>query len=233
MKVGIIQSSYIPWRGYFDFINSVDSFIIYDDVLFSKGSWRNRNQVKTRSGLTWISVPVNSKLELPIDRVLICKNIPWRRKHRGLLKDSLQSAPFFKDAICLWEECVNGSETTISELNIKLIKTICAYLNIATPILMSRDYQVKGSKTERLIQLLKKSGATTYLSGPTAKGYLDEKLFREHKIRLEYKTYDYDPYPQLFGNFIGTVTVLDTIANTGKDAIESLTSKTPSIIAVE
>ena len=188
MKVGIIQSSYIPWRGYFDFINSVDLFIVYDDIPFgSKGSWRHRNQVKTKSGLKWVSVPVKSKRELPIDRVLICEDISWQMNHRGLLKDSLQSSPFFEDTICLWEECITGREATISQLNIKLIKTICAYLKITTPIVMSRDYQVEGSKTERLIQLLKKVGATTYLSGPTAKGYIDEKLFREHKIRLEYK----------------------------------------------
>jgi hypothetical protein len=132
----------------------------------------------------------------------------------------------------IWEEGIAAGDRTISQLNIRLTKLICAYLQITTPLVMSRDYAVTGAKTERLIQLLKQVGATVYLSGPTAQGYLDENLFRESGINLEYKTYDYPPYPQLWGEFVGTVTVLDLIANTGPEARRFLKSTTPNRVAV-
>jgi len=97
---------------------------------------------------------------------------------------------------------------------------------------MSRDYDLTGAKTERLMQLLKKVGAAVYLSGPAARGYLDESLFRENGIGLEYKTYDYAPYPQLWGEFAGTVTILDLIANLGPESRGSLKSLTSHRISV-
>ncbi|MBN1877020.1 MAG: WbqC family protein [Anaerolineae bacterium] len=232
-RVGIIQSCYIPWRGYFDFIDSVDLFVIYDDVLYSKGSWRNRNQIKLCDGLKWLTVPVNVKLGMTIDEVPIHHGgKSWENHHRCLLGEALKEAPFFKEAMMLWDAGISASVNTISQLNVRLIYAICAYLQITTPIIMSRDYNLTGAKTERLIQLLTKLKANVYLSGPAAKNYLDESLFREHGIRLEYKTYDYEPYPQLWGDFIGTVTVLDLIGNVGPESRRYLKSNTPNQLAV-
>lgn len=232
-RVGIIQSSYIPWRGYFDFINSVDLFVIYDDIQYSKGSWRNRNQVKTETNLKWLTVPVKVKLGLTIEEILIdYTRKSWQNHQYCLLKESLEYAPFFQDAIQIWQAGIEAENSTISQLNVSLIKLICTYLQITTPIVMSRNYTVTGRKAERLIQLLKKVDATVYLSGPNAQAYLDENLFRENQISLEYKTYDYVPYPQLWGDFVGNVSVLDLIANTGKDAKNFLKSQTPNIVVV-
>lgn len=232
-RVGVIQSCYIPWRGYFDFINSVDLFIVYDDVQFSTGSWRNRNKVKTPRGLQWMTVPVRLKLGLAIDEVRIGHTkIPWRDAHRRLLHEALGPAPFFSDAIRIWEDGVSGDFGSISELNVRLMRLVCDYLRISTSIMFSRDFKLKGTKTERLIELLQKAGASVYLSGPTAKNYLNESRFRQLGIGLEYKIYDYDPYPQLWGSFEGAVTVLDLIANVGTDARRFLNSRSPNQIAV-
>ena len=233
MRVGIIQSSYIPWRGYFDFIDSVGLFIFHDDLQYTKGDWRNRNKIKTSQGWRWLSVPVHYRNTSQ----LICEteidySKKWQRSHINNFKANYSKSPFFEDALELLEEGLTYADPTISQLNIRLIKLICAYLQITTPLVMSSDYCVSGEKTERLINLLNKAGATVYLSGPTAKGYLDENLFRENGTRLEYKTYDYPPYPQLWGEFVGTVTVLDLIANTGPEARRFLKSITPNEIAV-
>lgn len=233
MRVGIIQSAYIPWRGYFDFIDSVDLFVIYDDVQFSKGSWQNRNLIKTSDGRKWLTVPVKSKLSYRIDQVDIAKvAIPWQDTHRRLLHEYLGPAPFFCDTLQIWEEGVSAHDLSISRLNIKLIKLTCAYLGITTPIVMSRDFAVTGTKTERLIRLLEKAGGTVYLSGPSAQVYLDESLFRQHGIGLEYKTYDYPSYPQLWGEFIGNVTVLDLLSNMGPSSRQYLKSRSPNRVAV-
>lgn len=233
-RIGIIQSSYIPWRGYFDFIRSVDLFVIYDDVQYSTGSWRNRNQIKTSSGPKWITIPVktNSRNHL-IEQVSIGESPkPWRETHRNLLKFALGSAPFFQDALDIWESAIASQDSKLSPLNIRLIHLICEYLQIQTPIALSSQYPVEGSKTQRLINLLKKLDATVYLSGPTAKGYLEEDLFRENGMSLEYKTYDYPPYSQLWGNFVGAVSVVDLIANIGPEAKNYIGSLSPNEVAV-
>jgi hypothetical protein len=230
MRIGAIQSCYIPWRGYFDFIDSVDLFVLYDDVQYSSGSWRNRNQVKAKSGLRWITVPVRYRFGDPIDAVAIGQttSVPWQEAHRRLIGDALASAPYFAPAIEIWREGVSAGDRLLSELNLRLIRTICQYLQIPTPIVLSRDFGAKGSKTDRLLDLCGKVGATTYLSGPTARGYIDEERFRETGVGLEYKSYDYPPYPQQWGQFTPTVTVLDLIANCGPRSREFLKSRTPN-----
>ncbi len=234
VRAGIIQSSYVPWRGYFDFIDDVDLFIFHDDIQYTKGDWRNRNRIKTANGLKWMTVPVryNETSQLICDTE-IDYSTDWRASHTNQFRGNYGMAPFCKDVIEFLKDAFDHRDATISRLNVRLVELICAYLGIKTPLVMSRDYGVSGAKTERLINLLEKAGATAYLSGPTAKGYLNEDLFREHGIGLEYKTYDYEPYPQLWGGFEGEVTVLDLIANTGPGAREFLKSKAPNIVAVE
>ncbi len=234
MRVGVIQSCYAPWRGYFDFIDSVDLFVIFDDVQYPRGrSWRNRNRVKTGRGLKWMTVPVSVKGLQAIDEVAIAPlPKPWRNVHQALITESLESAPHFKEAFELWEAGVQEPSGRLSPLNVRLIRVICAYLEIQTPIVDARQYAISGAKTQRLIRLLKKVDATCYLSGPTARDYLDEDQFFQNSIRLEYKSYDYAPYPQLWGEFVGGVTVLDLIANVGSDATRFLPSQTPNVVAV-
>lgn len=234
MRVAAIQSCYLPWRGFFDFIASVDLFVVYDDIPYSKGSWRNRNQVKTAQGLKWITVPVGTPhLDQPIDEVAISEapGRDWRESHRGLLKASLSHCPHYGDAMALWEAGITGA-THLSALNVQLLKGICAYLGIATPLMSSREYALTGRKTERLLHLMARTGATTYVSGPAAKDYLDPEAFRVAGLRLEYKAYRYAPYPQPWGPFEGAVTVLDLIANLGPEAGHHLASATPNEVAV-
>lgn len=234
MKVAIIQSCYIPWRGYFDIIRSVDLFIIFDDVQYPVGrSWRNRNRVKTSRGLQWLTVPLREHHGRSIDQVEIGDAPrPWRDAHHRLLHEALEATPYFGDAFRLWNISLSNDMPYLSELNFRLTRDLCDYLEIQTPIVMSRQYGATGAKTNRLIDLLKKVGATTYISGPTAKDYLDENLFRQNNIGLEYKVYDYSTYPQLYGDFDGTVTVLDLIANCGPQAAQLLASRSPNEVVV-
>ena len=233
-RVGVIQSAYIPWRGYFDFIDSVDLFIVYDDVRYSRGTWRNRNRILLPSGPAWITVPVEAHPALPpIDKLRISPGgKPWRESHRGLLRQSLAAAPWGAEALAIWEAGVAGGETLLSRLNVRLMELICRHLGIRTPLRLASEFAPRGAKTERLIDLLTKVGARSYLSGPAAKGYLEERQFLDHGIRLEYKSYDYAPYPQPGASFDGRVTVLDLIANTGPAARAHLKSRTPDEVAV-
>jgi hypothetical protein len=168
-----------------------------------------------------------------IDKVQIAEAAkPWRLIHRRQLEAALADSQYFGDAIDILERELAVEHRSLSALNVGLIKRICEYLKIATPIVMSADYSVRGEKTTRLIELLKVLGATSYLSGPNADAYLDKAAFSTAGIRLEYKSYDYTPYPQLWGTFEGAVTVLDLIANCGPAAREFITSKTPNRVIV-
>jgi len=229
MRVGVIQSCYLPWRGFFDFIASVDLFVIYDDVQYSTGSWRNRNQIKTKTGLKWITVPVQSGAgKLPIDEVRIGTTADsWQGRHRALLHDAFCNAAHRSDALGIWEDAIKYQDAHLSVLNERLIRGVCEYLGVETPIMRSRPYNAISSKAERLIDLLKKLNATTYLSGPNADAYLDKEAFRANGIQLEYKSYDYAPYPQLWGGFEGAVTILDLIANCGPEAKTFIRSRVP------
>jgi hypothetical protein len=142
----------------------------------------------------------------------------WAVRHRSKLLESLGQAPYFSQALEVFEAALDPAESNLSTQNVALIRSVCSYLGITTPLTLSRDLQLTGSKTDRLLDLLRKTGATTYISGPNAKSYLEEERFAEQGITLEYKAYDYEPYSQLFGPFVGEVTVLDLIANEGPRA---------------
>lgn len=230
-KVGLIQSNYLPWRGYFDFINSVDLFIFYDDIQYTKRDWRNRNLLKTQEGTKWISVPVqyhHAFQQIGETRIDYSKN--WISSHINMYKRNYKDCEFYLDGLSILEKGLSQNSVTISELNIILIRIICEYLSIKTEMKQSSEYGCSGTKTERIIQLLKKVDASGYVSGPSAEDYLDVSLFRENGIGLEFKTYEYPPYTQQWGEFVNGVSIIDLIANMGPSSGNLITSTTPNQI---
>jgi len=233
MRVGIIQSNYIPWRGYFDFIDDVDLFILYDDVQYTKNDWRNRNKIKTPFGRKWLTVPVKQQsLKQLIKDTNIDTTHDWVYTQINQFTESYKNTPFFSEALGFLELLKQNKHQTISELNRYLIDEITGYLGIKTPMEVSWKYSPRSTKTERIIDILKKVDATVYLSGPNADCYLDTTLFRESNIRLEFKSYSYEPYSQPWGDFIGDVTILDLIANCGPDVRRFLKSTTPNQVII-
>ena len=225
MKVGIIQSNYVPWRGYFDFIDSVDLFVFYDDLQYTRRDWRNRNRIVTPDGLRWLTVPVNyERRSQLIDEVPIDYRQNWPERHLHQLEANYRHAPFFQTYVHQFAGIITRKFSSISELNVALCKWVMRILDIRTPTCMSRELKASGKKSERLVDLLTKVGGTSYLSGPSAEAYLDLELFQRQGIRVEYKSYDYPPYPQLHGGFAGDASILDFLFNTGPDARQYLKS---------
>ena len=232
MKVGIIQSSYMPWRGYFDFIDDVDLFIFYDDVKYTHRSWRNRNLVKTSNGLIWLSVPVIHGRDTLIQNAVIDYGTRWLDKHIRTLSLAYQKAPVFKTYADELFEILTRRLETISALNIAICKWAMKKLSIRTELRMSSDFGVYGDKFERPLAILKQVGATSYLAGPTARPYTDPARFKEAGIRLEFKSYEYRDYPQLFGEFRANVTVMDLLFNCGEESVSFFKSICPNETAV-
>jgi hypothetical protein len=220
-KVAIVQSNYIPWKGYFDMIASVDEFILFDDMQYTRRDWRNRNQIKTPQGVQWLTVPVRVKgkyhqtvRETEID------GTEWAQSHWKALVQNYRRAPHFEE-ISTWLEpyFLNAAYTHLSILNRMLIEAICGYINISTKISNSWDYVLQPGKTERLASLCEQAGGTEYVSGPAARDYIEPDLFAERGIALTWFDYSgYPEYPQLWGEFTHGVTILDLLFNCGKDA---------------
>ncbi len=226
-RVAIVQSSYIPWKGYFDLINSVDEFILYDDRQFTRRDWRSRNRIKTPQGVIWLSVPVRvkGKYTQRIDETEVA-DPNWAERHWRTLAHVYGSAPHFREYQALLEEAYRRStDLLLSAINRRLLETICGLLGVRTPMSQSSDYDVTGNKTERLVHLCQAARATTYLSGPTARTYLDESLFEEAGIGLEYADYSgYPEYEQLYPPFEHAVSAIDLIVHTGSEAPKYLKS---------
>jgi len=218
-KIAILQSNYIPWKGYFDMIAAVDEFILYDDVQFTKNDWRNRNKIKTPKGLEWISIPVGQNINRRIRDVSL-PNDSWQKKHWKTLMSNYGNAPHF-NAIAIWLKplYLEQSYTHLSQMNRYFIEAVCNYLGIKTVITNSWDYIIFDGKTERLVDLCTQSGGTEYITGPAAKNYLEENKFNKRGIKLIWFDYaGYPEYPQLWGKFNHEVSILDLLFNCGTDA---------------
>jgi hypothetical protein len=226
--IACIQSSYIPWKGYFDIINSVDEFVLYDDVQYSKNTWRNRNRIKTPNGLLWLTIPVitSGKFDQRIMDVRICKDI-WRKKHWKSLKTYYAQTEYFHKYSDFFRNLyLSSEERSLSTVNYTFLTEIRSLLGITTPITWSMDYSLQETRlTERVVELCAKSGATTYLSGPKASEYFTEELFAQAGIKLRYVDYSgYKEYPQLNPPFEHAVSIIDLIFNTGPQAVSYLKS---------
>nr|BFD31216.1 WbqC family protein [Pigmentibacter ruber] len=225
-KIAIVQSNYIPWKGYFDLIAAVDEFILYDDVQFTKRDWRNRNQIKTPQGPIWLTVPVNvkGKYYQTINETEI-HGTTWVSDHWKSLIMNYKRADYFKEVSGWLEEKYFGQNYTfLSDLNKNLIDAICKYLNIKTVIKNSSDFLTNSTdKTERIIELCQQSKATEYISGPSAKNYLNIEAFNKYGISVKFFDYEgFKPYNQLWGDFIHNVSIIDLLFNCGKDSKQYL-----------
>jgi hypothetical protein len=225
MKCVILQPSYIPWRGYFDQVNRADVFVFYDDVQYDKHGWRNRNQIKTSRGRQWLTIPVHScgvvEKSIPINRVEIDWSRSWSESHWKALTYAYGRAPFFHKYAPLLEAFYQRRDVLLADFTIELTIALARQLGIShTRFLRSSELRAGGQKTDRLVQLLTQVGADHYISGPSAKDYLESDKLASAGITLEYMDYNYPEYPQLYPPFDPNVSILDLLYMIGPDAME-------------
>lgn len=221
-KIAILQSNYVPWLGYFQLIDSVDEFVLYDHVQYTKNDWRNRNRVKTATGVKWLSIPAGKKLDREVREVEV--TAPWRENHWRTLELNYRGALAFEEtAEWLRPLYLDSSETNLSRINKAFIDAVCDSIGIGTKITSSGDYELVGDRNERLVNLCLQSGATSYVSGPAAKVYLEPKRFSENSVSVEWFEYPAPvPYPQLWGDFAPNLSVLDLLFNLGVNSSQVL-----------
>lgn len=218
--VVVLQSNYIPWKGYFDLIHDADLFIFYDDLQFTKNDWRNRNRIKTQKGAEWITIPVGTDAHRLICEVEI-KDAAWQTKHWKTIQQHYGKCPYFARYQAFFEDVyLRRQWVNLSELNQYLIRTISSdLLGMHTTFRDSREFHPAGHKLDRLLDLVTKTDADRYISGPAAKDYIDPARFANAGVELFWKDYSgYPEYPQRFPPFEHGVSILDLLFNIGADA---------------
>jgi hypothetical protein len=223
MNVVILQPSYIPWRGYFDQISRADLFIFYDDVQYDKHGWRNRNQIKTAQGRQWLTIPVHSggvTQGVPIMDVKIDWSKAWAKSHWKSLSISYSKAPFFRRYAPFLEPFYQRQDDFLADFTIDVTMALARELGIdQTRFMRSSSLAgIDGQKTDRLIQILTRVGTTHYISGPSARDYIEQEKFDAAGITLEYMQYDYPEYPQMYPPYEPQVSAIDLLFMTGPDA---------------
>ncbi|MDR3636050.1 MAG: WbqC family protein [Isosphaeraceae bacterium] len=223
MNCVILQPSYIPWRGYFDLIQRADVFVFYDDVQYDKHGWRNRNRVKTAGGTKWLTIPVRSGGNVvegtPIRAIEIDSTQNWARKHWETIRQSYAKAPYFGRYRSMVEEFYAATPPLLADFTIETTVALARALGIEhTRFVRSSDLPATGAKTDRLVDLLTHLGATHYISGPSARDYMEDAKLAAAGITLEYIVYEYPEYPQLYPPFAPQVSVIDLLLMTGPDA---------------
>jgi hypothetical protein len=222
VRVAILQSSYLPWKGYFDIIHSVDAFVFYDDVQYTPRDWRSRNRFKLHGGPAWLTVPAGSHRSRLICEVVLADD-DWQRNHWNVIKHNYGKCPYFPQYETFFARLFCGTQwTSLSELNQHAIRGIATeLLGIETQFHDSREFHAEGAKTDRLLSVLKgfSPEVSHYVSGPSARGYIEEEKFRAAGIEVEFMDYSgYPEYPQRFPPFRHDVSVLDLLFNVGEQA---------------
>jgi hypothetical protein len=221
-RVAIVQSSYVPWKGYFDLINLADEFVLLDDVQYTRRDWRNRNRVKTADGVRWLTIPVSVKgrFRQRIDETRIADPC-WRERHWRSLNHAYARASWFGHYRDRFRALyLDSTDESLSIVNRRFIEAICEELGITTRVTSSTAHGVQAvDPSTRLAALVAALGGTEYVSGPRARDYLRLEPFSARGIAVFYIDYDgYPEYRQLHGPFEHRVSVLDLLFNEGPDA---------------
>lgn len=228
-RIAIMQPGYLPWLGFFELMASSDILVIYDDVQFVKHSWQNRNRIKNVGGAQFLTIPVliRGKNRPKINEVLIAEDVLWRRKHLKSISYNYCKAKYFDEIFPIIEKGLQLKTNKLLDINMFFIREIAKYLNINTQIALSSDFGITaGGTVERVINICKYFNATHFYNGPKGKElYKDEKEdFAKQGIVLEIQEYQHPEYPQLFGEFIPYLSVIDLLFNRGKHSLEIILS---------
>jgi WbqC-like protein len=211
LTISIHQPAYLPWLGYFDRIAKSDLFVVLDTVQFERNSFINRNRIKTSTGTQWLTVPVrlSGHLASTIKDVEIDGRHPWRKKHLRSIAQNYQTARGFAEKLARLATLYDSETDLLAEVCAEHLQFWLREMGIATPIVSASAIGVTGRKSELVLALCRHLGATEYLSGPLGRGYLCEGAFAAAGIRLRYHEYNPPSYPQLHGEFLPSLSVVD------------------------
>ena len=213
----ILQPGYLPWLGFFDQMRRADVFVYYDDVQYDTHGWRNRNRIKTQHGPMWLTVPVrHSGLSKPrILDVAIDARTNWAKKHVASLRQAYAAAPFGKQYVDALEKVLTRPRERLVDLDLAVAGLLAEWLGARPRIERASTLGIDGGQTERLVNICRHFGATSYLTGSAARTYLNVPLFETNGIAVHWQDFTHPVYPQLHGDFVPYLSAIDLILNCG------------------
>lgn len=226
-RVVALQPSYLPWLGYFEQMARADQFVFLDNVQFTRRDWRNRNKIRTASGWSWLTVPVEQKNKYAqsLRETRIDNSVNWPRKHREAIRLNYSRAPFFEKYYPYFESVYARQWEFLVDLCYETTAHLQEVLGITTPTLKASDLKTEGTKADLVLDLCRRMKATHYLSGELARGYLSEEDFQREGIALEYQGYSHPEYSQRYAGFVPHLSVIDLLFNVGDESRDVLTAK--------
>jgi hypothetical protein len=218
------QPVYLPWLGLFHKIALSDAFCYFDNVQYLKKDWNNRNQIKTQDGPIWLTVPVLSRgyREKKIREIEIDNSTPWRKKHWKSIYLNYKKAPFFSEYADFFEDAYKREWQYLTELNEYMLKWFLKELGIEVKYYKASEMDLKGHKSDLVLDMCKKLGADLYIFGALGKDYAKEEKFNREGIKIYFQDYKHPVYPQLWGNFLPFMSIIDLLFNCGHKSLEIL-----------
>jgi len=227
MRGTILQPTYLPWSGFFEMIDATDVFVVYDHVQFARKSWQNRNKIKGPNGMEVLSVPVKkAPLKTPITQIQISRDRgnPLET-HWDTIQHKYKKTPHFEKYFDDFATVYGTPFEYIRDLNVELIKTICRVIGIETNFIYSSDLGLDDEtmgKTERVVNLCQEAGLTYLYDAKGAEGFLDNQMFDQAGLEVKFQDYTPLDYPQLYGEHIGYLSVIDMLFNIGPETLDMI-----------
>ncbi len=217
--VVIHQPDFCPYLGFFHRFKQADFYIVLDHVQFvsnTSRSWTHRDKIKTPAGEKWLTLSVKKAPRLtPINQIELSDTVDWVSDNLNLLRQNYAKAPFYSEIITEVERLYQNPPKLMAEFNLQSIEMLMELVDARLPFVLSSTLDPVGSKNELLVDLLQKVGATRYLSGTGARGYMDEQVFEAANIPVIWQDFQHPVYPQQFEGFIPYLSTLDALFNCG------------------
>jgi len=222
MKAAILQPTYLPWMGYFEMIDSADTYIVFDHVQFERKSWQQRNRIKASNGPIWLSVPVQkaSRDTRICDMKISYANGAPLEKHWKTISLAYKRAPYFDKYKLIFEKIYNKRHVLLRDLNVEIIKAICNILGIKTRIMFSSDLDLNDrdmGKTDKIVNLCKKAGITHLYDAKGSQDFIDASLFQDEGVLITFQDFEHPRYSQLWGEFVPYLSIVDLLFNEGEN----------------
>ena len=216
-----MQPAYLPWLGYFDRTVRSDMLIVLDDVQIDANSqtkFANRNRIRTAQGAAWLTVPIGSKGrrgDLALNRIELAGDTRWQTKHLRSIELNYRRAAYFDCYFPAIEALYQPSYTRLIDLTESFRNELFRMLEIETEVAMASALGVEGTGSERILALCQQVQATSYVSGPFGRDYLDATAFRQAGVELLFHDYAHPQYPQVFQGFESHLSIVDLLMNSG------------------
>jgi hypothetical protein len=217
--VVIHQPDFAPWLGFFHRLLSADLLVLLDTAQFVQGTsraWTHRDKIKTPKGEAWLSISVaRAPLGTAIRDIKLSQEVDWKARNLNLIGQNYRAAAFHDEILPLVEGAYQVETDSLCDFNINFLRMIMSALGLEVAMTRSSELDPQGSSNDMLVDILRKVGATRYLSGVGARAYFRPEPFDSAGIEVVWQDFHHPVYPQQFGPFIPGLSAIDLLFNCG------------------